>query len=329
MEHFCTYFDINFLTRGLTLYRSLREYAGPFTLWVLCLDDRTMDHLEALQLPHLRPISIRTLEEADPDLRAVKSERSRIEYYFTSSPCWPQYLIDRVPGLSRITYLDADLRFYSSPAPIFAEMEGKSILIVGHRFPDRLRQREKFGIFNVGLVSFRADEQGRRCLRDWRTQCLDWCFDRLEDGKFADQKYLDDWPDRYSSVHVLQHPGAGLAPWNWMNYDIRTDGSRATVDGEPLIFYHFHGVRQLSRRWYDSGTTRYGSMPRHLVHWLYDPYVEELQSAAEQVEQCVGARVPRNRLRGYREGFARRLRWAITSGVRGGLVRQRDDHRLS
>ena len=42
MYHFCTYFDRNFLTKGLTLYRSLAvQVAGRFTLWILCLEELT------------------------------------------------------------------------------------------------------------------------------------------------------------------------------------------------------------------------------------------------------------------------------------------------
>ena len=54
----------------------------------------------------------------------------------------------------------------------------------------------------------------------WRKQCLEWCFYKLEDGKMGDQKYLDEWPDQYASCHIIENMGAGIAPWNYSQYEI-------------------------------------------------------------------------------------------------------------
>lgn len=274
--HFCTYFDRNYMAMGLTLYRSLLDHATPFTLYVLCFDDAAYDTLVRLGLENLRPVSLREFEEGDEALLTAKQERSRVEYYFTCTPSWPLYLLNRFPSIDRITYLDADLMFYSRPEPIFRELGDRSILIVSHRFPEHLRYNEIYGIYNVGLLAFRNDPSGRECLEWWRDRCLEWCFDRTEDGKFADQKYLDDWPERFHGVAVLQHKGAGLGPWNWMNYRIRSRDGETKVDGQPLIYYHFQSLKILTRRFFDTGIPAYGRMPAALRRSLYTRYVESV-----------------------------------------------------
>jgi hypothetical protein len=258
----------------LTLYRSLERHGGSFVLWVLCLDDATYETITRLALPDLRPIRLADLEDADPELRAVKTSRSVIEYYFTLSPAWPLFLLERFSDVDLITYVDSDLLFYSTPEPIFDELGEGSVLIIGHRFPEHLRHLETHGVYNVGLVSFRNDERGRARLAHWREQCLRWCYDRVEDGRFADQKYLDSWP-QLPGVHVLQHKGAGLAPWNWMRYDVSLSGESRTVDGQPLIFFHFHGLK-IVRWFFQPSEGGYDPMPRKLRRKLYGGYLREL-----------------------------------------------------
>src|SRR5207247_668525 len=77
----------------------------------------------------------------------------------------------------------------------------------------------------------------------WSDRCLEWCFKRVEDGKFCDQKYLDEWPVRFAGVRVLDEPGVGLAPWNGRSHRLHSVGDRIYVDGNPLIFYHFQSLR--------------------------------------------------------------------------------------
>jgi hypothetical protein len=287
MRHYCTYFDRNFLLRGLALYRSLEAHAAPLRLWVLCLDDFTYDALARLERANLRPVRLSELEADDPALLAVKPTRSRVEYFFTCSPSWPRYLLRRYPAIDLITYLDADLYFYASPEPIFEELGDNSILIIGHRFPEALRHKEIYGVYNVGFLSFRNDRRGLECLDWWRERCLEWCYDQPEAGRFADQKYLDDWPHRFEGVTVLQHKGANLAPWNWRNYTLSLENGQARVDGQPLIFFHFHGFKVLSARFFEpvAGVESYGVMPRCWRVWFYCGYVEALREAARWVRQ--------------------------------------------
>lgn len=310
MRHFCTSFNIAYLTRGLALYRSLQMHERePFVLWVLCFDDSSYDIISKLGQSNLRPIALTDFERGDDALLVAKKSRSMVEYFFTCSPSWPLYLLNHISGIDQVTYLDADLFFWADSQSVFDEMGAGSILIIPHRFPQHLRKLEIHGIYNVGLLSFRNDSNGRACLEWWRARCLEWCYDRVEDGKFADQKYLDDWPTRFEGVVVLNHKGANLAPWNWMNYQVREHDQQIVVDDQPLIFYHYQGLKVFNRWIYDPGVTEYGLMPLAVRRILYVPYIQAVKDAYRWAKSKVGAVNPgyaRIRSRSY--GWRRLLK---------------------
>jgi hypothetical protein len=122
-------------------------------------------------------------------------------------------------------------------------------------------------------------------LETWRAQCLEWCFARIEDGKHGDQKYLDAWPTDYGkSFHNLRHVGAGLAPWNYINYRVEFRDGSFWVDGLELIFYHFHQFQILAGGGFNYFRTKYfegAAPPEH----LYQRYWLELREIIEAVRQ--------------------------------------------
>lgn len=310
MIHFCTYFDRNYLTRAVTLHQSLVRHCPPFTLWALCLDDDAHAAVSALGLESLTPVRLADLEQADPALLEAKQDRSTVEYYFTLSPALPLYLLDRVPDIESITYLDSDLLFYSSPQPIFDELGAGSVAIVPHRYPPSLHGLSIWGTYNVAWVTFRNDSAGRAVLERWHRQCLAWCHDRAEDGKFADQGYLDSWPG-LPGVRVIEHPGVDLAPWNFMQYRIDLQSNPPTVDGRPLVFYHFQGFKSVGPGLWDTGLDSYGKMSRVLRSWLYGGYLRELRSATRLIRSRVPAHARSSSLRHSPYGWrllARRIR---------------------
>lgn len=276
--HYCTYFDYGYLARGLALYDSLRSHQPDATLWVLCMDERTYTALVSLSDPHLCPIALTDFERGDDDLLGAKANRSTIEYYFTCTPSLPLYLFAKDLTIETITYLDADLYFFASPDPIFAELGGRSIGVIEHRFPQRLRRLEKLGRYNVGWLTFRRTEIGLACLRWWRERCIEWCYDKYEPTRFADQKYLDEWPTMFPDLAVIQHKGANLAPWNIDNYQISHEDDEVLVDGQRLLFYHFHGFRPLSEHMYETRLHIYGvRVTQTILEALYAPYIQALR----------------------------------------------------
>jgi len=328
--HYATYFDRYYLSRGLALHASLVRHSPPFVLWILCFDDETVRVIEDLNLEHVRPVPVSDLERADPALVEVKSGRLTHEYYWTCGPAFLLHLMDTVPEAEVLTYLDADLFFFGNPAPVFEELTGRSAILVEHRRKKEPDDPREIGRINMGLVALRRTGTSLACLRRWREQCLRWCFDRHEDGKFGDQSYLDEWPERFEDVSVLQHKGGGLAPWNILAARLEFENGRLLNDGAPVLFYHFSKLKRVNAWLYETHDWRFhrhrlgGAMRQH----LYVPYVRALHSAEQRLksvngftgEREVSLRPPqinaaRNRLASNRQlgGLARSRRFVVVT----------------
>ena len=217
MMYFCTYFDINYVPRALAMYGSLMQHSQEFHLYMLCFDETSAKHIESLKLQHATVIPLQLFESGDEKLVATKNGRTRLEYYYTCGPSLPLYIFKKYPKVDILTYLDADLFFFSDPLPLLEELIGYSIGITVHNFP-QYRPAPDTGKYNVGWLSFRRDQNGLACLEWWRDRCIEWCYERFEDGKYADQLYLDEWPKLFQGVKVLDHKGANVAAWNVADY---------------------------------------------------------------------------------------------------------------
>jgi hypothetical protein len=306
MHELCTLFDVNYLARALVLHRSLVETGEAFRLRAYCMDERSAALLARLALPDVEVIARAELEADDPELAAVRPTRSPVEYLWTATPTICLHALQRDPELDSITYLDADLQFFAGPSAVFDEIGTSSVTIVPHRYAPRWQAFERTsGVYNVEWLTFRRDASGLEALTWWRERCLEWCYARFEDGKFGDQAYLNDWPERFQNVHVLQHPGAGLAPWNLELYDVHEDRAtgRLLVDEVPLVFFHHHGL-QLFRPGGVTGRLgtatgayeatadgggrllwRSGYPLTPAARLLWEPYVRRLIDAYEQLRE--------------------------------------------
>jgi hypothetical protein len=283
-RHYCTYFDYRYLPRFLALYASLREHGGAFCIWALCFDDMSYQKLLLMGLRDIRLISHDEFIRNDGELRAAQKNRSIVEYYFTCSPCLPLYVLNHDSSVEQITYLDADLFFFNSPESVFDEIGGASIAIIPHRFPAALRHLEENGIFNVGWITFRKDVEGNKCLQRWREQCLEWCYDRIEGKRFADQGYLTDWPITYQNIAVITQKGANLAPWNVSSYKLSLRGKQLWVDEDPLIFFHFQSLARVNARTYKLNFTKYRARASKFIKTkIYAPYVRLIEESTRQV----------------------------------------------
>lgn len=279
-EHFVTLFDRNFLPAGLALLHSLRQHGQPFHLWIVCMDEVVEQQLRDMCPADVSLLPLREVENAA--LLMVKPSRSVAEYCWTLTPFTADFVMQRQPGVTRVTYLDADLYFFNAPNLIFDEFSatGAHVLISEHAYAAEYDQSRRSGIYCVQFMTFRNTPEGRAILAWWQARCIEWCYARVEDGKFGDQKYLDDWPQRFPGVvHVLQERQLALGPWNTTRFP------QVGVE-KPPVFFHFHGLRIVAE---DRLCLCWGYRLSPAAYRLYDAYLVTLLAILADIRSRYGA----------------------------------------
>jgi hypothetical protein len=289
--HFCTFFDSHYLSRGIALLESLNKHCPHFTLYILCLDDITYTTLASLNLSNAALLELTTLEKDDSRLLTCKKNRSLIEYYFTLSPCLPLYILEKIrPDIDYICSLDADICFFDNPSVIFADFADFSILITEHNLNEELNNEdtEKYGKYNVSFQAFRNDEIGITCLKRWRKQCIEWCYDYIDEKnhRFADQLYLEEWTTLYpNKVKVITPNTEGVAPWNLNKCHLTLKDGKLYSNGQSLIYYHFHGLNIIDSKWVANRLSIYKTKITEIIKYhLYLPYILKIKLISKSLE---------------------------------------------
>jgi hypothetical protein len=289
MHNYCTLFDCNYLIRGLALHSSLVRHSGAARLFILCLDTPTQEALSALSLPRVELVPLSVLEDWDRELKASRSNRSAVEFYFTCKSALMRYLLARDPGIERLTYLDSDLFFFSDPGVVEEQVKGSTVALTPHRFPTRLAFMRRSGDFNAGWVGVGASAEGRRFLEWWRESCIEWCRSIFEETRFGDQKYLDRVPELFRDVVSIDHPGVNAAPWNIGELLVEIRDGGVIVNGQPLVAFHFHGMKRVFHPLYDSGLFMYrGKLTDAVRRGVFRPYLRELARIEERLADLPG-----------------------------------------
>ena len=273
--NFCTLFDSNYASKGIALYLSLERQTDDFLLYVMSMDRKCQKMLDSCGFSH---IVVECIDDvASPELIAAKENRSRAEFCWTCGSFITDYFLHKY-NLADITYLDSDLMFFNSPQVVYEELKNKnaSVGLTPH-FSDN----ELFGRYCVEYVYFRNDDDGCNCLRWWRDECLKWCYSRVEDGKYGDQKYLDYFSQRFNHVCEVDNRGVGVAYWNMYSYDFKDGSTHFKENDWATVFFHYSGINiQVEDGVLTLRHTMY--LTREIKKTFIEPYAALLKSAYVQ-----------------------------------------------
>ena len=275
MRAFCTLFDKNYLYQGIALYKSLVRHAGDFELYALCMDAVSFSMLSKMNLANLIPLAIEDL--LTPELVEVQRRTTHGQFCWVCQPIVCKHVLDTCQA-DMVTYLESDSLFFSSPEPLFEELGNRSVSLVPHNFSSNFDNSATAGNFCVQFNAFRNNHFGREVLEYWKVCCFEYHLNKP--NVYPGQTNLDNWPSRFNSVAVIEHRGAGVAPWNIGGYELTMNTAGPHVNGVPVVFFHYHQYGRLKSGAYDLGSY---PLTKNVIESLYRPYVTELKEAEDTV----------------------------------------------
>ena len=301
---FCTLFNSGYLDKGLALLQSLHEVTEDFRLYVVAFDEKCYEILSHYLDENLIVIALSDFES--PELLAAKANRTNHEYCWTCSCHTIKYVLERF-NEQQCTYIDADMYFYYNPRILFDEIEqsGCDVSIIEHGFisnKENKRYIDTSGKYCIEFNTFYATENGLKILNWWCRQCLECCTAKADGVHFGDQKYLDDWTERFEGVHVIQNIGAGVAPWNLAKYEyVGKCGKEITLRSKvdkreiPLIFYHYQQIRYIGINQVDIGVYMYPrNVKLNLRDAIYNDYFRVINKYREELKNKFGYDMKKN-----------------------------------
>lgn len=251
----CTIIARNYLAQARVLTRSFRQVHPDGNSTVLVIDDPAgyIDPAEE----EFELLTIHDIGLPDPERMAAFYDV--MELSTAVKPWLLRTLLDR-PEVDSVSYLDPDIRVFSSLQKIEDEALRHGIVLTPHFTLPLPRDGKKpseedilmSGTYNLGFIGLGAGQSADELLEWWSERLESDCINEPEEGYFVDQRWIDLAPGFWPDLYLLRETTYNIAYWNLPRRKLETDGDGYQVDGEALRFFHFSGYdprrpRELSK----------------------------------------------------------------------------------
>ncbi|WP_173009227.1 putative nucleotide-diphospho-sugar transferase [Methylobacterium sp. P1-11] len=152
-------------------------------------------------------------------------------------------------GYESIIYFDSDIAVFNSLDRYFALMENGADFVVTPHFLEPVTAADQpdevaillHGTFNLGFIGIRNSSTAVPIVRWWARMLEHNCVTMIEEGVFADQKFIDLVPSFTSRYVIIRDPGANYAYWNMSRRLVKSVNGEFFVNDSVLMFCHFSG----------------------------------------------------------------------------------------
>ena len=291
--HVFTSAAFNYIPKVRMLFQSLRKHHPEFVLH-LALADKMHPEIDFSAEPFDEIMPLADL--GIPSATGWAFCHRIVELATAIKPFALQKLLAR-DDCEKVLYMDPDTVAFSRLDDILAALDKDSLVLTPHlTSPEQTLEGVmdneisclKHGIYNLGFIGVKADDEGKRFAKWWGDRIYQFCRDDIKNGLFTDQRWIDLVPAFFNGVHIMKSGRHNVATWNLRSRAFK--GSMAqgfTVNGEPLGFYHFTGFDSGAHRamadknacgnesvleliyWYTTATRDLSQDPLAKVQWAF------------------------------------------------------------
>ena len=282
--HYFTSIASNYLPKARILARSLRKYDPDAIIHVVLCDVPPADFdLNQEPFDHLHLVR----DLAIPNLMGWLFQHDLVEMC-TAVKGPALCKIFEEYDAEQVFYFDPDIVVFHSLDGLKEQLAQASVVLTPHQVAPETQDEAvqhneltslKYGVYNLGFLGVRRTDGGLSFARWWRDRLLSYCFADIPNGLFTDQRWCDLAPALFDDVRILRDKPYNIATWNLTHREVTLSAEGTlTVDGKPLVFFHFSG--------FDSGgqftmLKKYAPVDSPLFA-LHDWYVREMDKEGQQ-----------------------------------------------
>lgn len=240
--------SLNYLPRARILAKTLKQHSVDSHITLILNDlppgnfyynDEPFDEIIQVQELLIRDIYGWIFKHDIMELNtAVKGialkhliDKFNFEYYFYFDPdCYIQQDINSI-----IKLLDEDKSIGLTPHICTPEDSAEGVL-------DTEISCLKHGIYNLGFLAVKNDNNGRVFVDWWADRLLKHCYNEPERGLFTDQRWVDLAPAIFDFIQILKQPELNVASWNFNSRKSHITNNELYVNDRKMVFYHFSGI---------------------------------------------------------------------------------------
>lgn len=275
----------NYLAQASVLFKSLLSWNKDYKFYIALVDelDPEIDYKQ-FEPALVTPISQIGIQ----DFETISSSYGIVELNTALKPSFFKYIFNQHKGCQTILYFDPDIKIYGELAHVEKTLIDNAIVLTPHIYsPISIDGRSpgentflNYGIYNLGFLGINPNLSSSIEMLEWweeRTHKLG--YDKVWDGIFVDQLWMNHTPLFFDKVVVLRNYGYNVAPWNMheRKYIELQNGKYYMSDGNPLIFYHFSSYRFKSPDVFSIYYNRYSfdNLPNN-IRAIYNDYHQDL-----------------------------------------------------